>query len=214
MKDLGPVEEFHILLHESIHRVSYSKSFAVETENGKRYGRKTGYRTDTNDAKRGEFSNDSFFALNEVMVEKAAFSLMEKNKQKLQDLFGLDKSGFEEAFARSKDSAYMKRYGGIIASVIEKVAAAENESLQEEDKIALSDMEQKFILAQFTGQTFHMRKIDRVFGPGSTRVLAALGCPMDSAEEKKEKTALITQYFASSDIEEKKKLQQMILSAE
>ncbi|NCU41927.1 MAG: hypothetical protein EOM19_04375 [Candidatus Moranbacteria bacterium] len=144
------------LLHENIHSLSYEEDM-VSKHTGKLYARRSGYLFSSLDGKITKFRG-----LNEAINEKICFELFKDNQEELCKLFS-DSEKKDWIF-----HSYSYPFEGSVLEYILFEVAKKTKKSQEETWDELRK-------GLFTGEMRHLKKIDRVFGPGSLRFLSVMG---------------------------------------
>lgn len=137
---------FQVIAHEVIHSLSYETDFRL------------GYSVQANDANKNKimrsmYSNydEHFRGLNEAVTDKMAIEVLNKilKKEPLPESMG----GYSE-------------FIDILNMIIEKVSQENNEGV--------NAIWKAFKRGLFSGEMMHLREIEKIFGRGALRILAAL----------------------------------------
>jgi hypothetical protein len=180
--------------HELLHNLSFQKYF-VDTERKKIRGYRGGYRVQA----AREDNHEHFRGLNEAITDKFLKEVFLKNKDEIISEFNISK---EE---QQKPVPYQHENIAILDAIIEKIVKEKNENQK--------DVWGKFKRGMFTGEMMHLRDVDRVFGRGSLRVLAALDSEGSTKNLSPEKIdSDILKYFTTDNQKEKRKIALSILS--
>lgn len=188
---------FIVLLHESIHAASYNSYVGISQETI--VNRRTGY------VNRAMFkpAHAHFEGFNEALTDLTVLDIIQKNHAKLVDQLKVDEKLLEETLSEESDILYWK-YMKIVQTVIGKMAEATHQPS--------STILETFIRGMFTGEMMHLRQIDRLFGHGSLRVLAAMRSGTTADVPEKESLAKILEYFTTDDIEKRFSIAQEVLN--
>ncbi len=143
--------QFHHLLHESIHAVSYHKYFLQE--NGELDNYRIGYRVDHPNKDTVRFK-----ALNEAVTERIALEIIDLKKRVLMEELSVSEEDFDESYISYSDEV------DILESIIDSMSESTGESFKE--------IWIKFKKSLFSGEMMFLRDIEKVFGVNSLKVLA------------------------------------------
>jgi hypothetical protein len=152
------LNEFKLLLHESIHMLSHIKYY-LDDQRKTLDTYRTGYFT--NNVSNGEDVHDHFTGLNEAVTEAMALEVTEKNRATLDNTIHPTEEDWEYGLSGSYE-AEREILEFIIKKIVEKNGEAEDEVWN------------RFKKGAFTGEMMHLRDIERVFGIGTLRVVAAI----------------------------------------
>lgn len=189
---------YKAILHETLHYYSFDSVIAVGPQTDINPHR-SGYRVKNLES--GNTSHQHLHGFNEAVVEKMTQEILRENEEYLRKEFNPSEGELKKEH----------RYGAfddeieILDLVISKMAL----SLKEEPK----EIWQKFKKGLFSGEMMHLRDIEKIFGPGSLRVLSAMsskGSTKDMPEGKMFDT--LEKFFNSEDQKERNTLAKQILS--
>ncbi len=190
-----------LLVHEILHNYSFQ---AVHISKDKKLNHKqiTDYRNGYLSINPSERGHEHFRGLNEAVIERYAAELVTQNKER----FDYATNGRAAIGGEQIDLVYQSERK--VLDVIIKGLASAGE--KEEDEI-WTEMKRGL----FNGNLLHLKDVDKVFGKGSLRVLAALGqnshpSGLDKFTEKKNE--LILKYFESKNESERRALALEILN--
>ena len=184
------------LVHEMVHELGIRKwefNSNILGKKDKLY--RTGYVLVSDEGEENGDGKDKFDAFNEGVVETIAYDAVMKQKENVTwklklDLEGFDKKAWKEVTYR--DAVWL------LDIIIKKLAQIDGK--------AGPEVFRTIAKGEFTGEMMWMRSIDRIFGPGSLRVLASLH-PHPKKPEDIERNQKIIQYFKTEDPGEREKLQ-------
>lgn len=182
------------ILHESIHAVSFLK-FIVGEKEKKPPLRRSGYDIGT----MGEFEHEYFEGLNEMIVDDIVREILVKHADELRKELKVTK--WEE---EKTNGIFYSR--DILRIIIEKIARNNREK---EGEIWTG-----FKRGLFTGEMMHLREVERTFGKGSLRVLAALECGTKKEIPNEEAYKKVLNYFQTDSDEGRDKIANEILAEE
>lgn len=186
-------ELFFTILHESIHAECFKKyHFSGQWPEMK--GIRHGYEKINLS---GKNNHRHFTGLNEAVVGLIACEIFHEHRQEIL-------AKFKVAFRLTRCflGSY-KKYQRILKIIAAKTATTE----KEREKI-MAD----FKRGLFTGEIAHLRKIEKIFGKKSLRVLAALGCPTVNRFQRETLTSLILRYFKTNKTEERANIAKRVLA--
>jgi hypothetical protein len=183
------------ILHESIHAASFSKFIVGEKEKRPPL-RRSGYHIGT---LMEDVKHEYFEGLNEMIADETARDILTKHRDELRKELNI--TSWEE---RKTTGSFYSR--DILHTIIEKIADKNNE----EERNTWT----RFKRGLFTGEMMHLREMERTFGKGSLRVLAAVECGTKEGipDEEAHKKAL--DYFQIDNEEERDKIANEILAEE
>lgn len=184
---------YKTIFHESIHSVAFRKHHIEISE--KRDVIKS-YRKGYYVASPKESGHEHFRGLGEAIVDMTVMELFNKHKKEIIEKFKITPE--EENLPVQFQDHYIE----ILKTIIEEIAKENNE-----DKHLVW---QRFKRGQFTGEMMHLKDIDKVFGKGSLRVLAALDSGTKNLPEE-EIYEKILRYFRTDDEKEKDNLAKKVL---
>jgi hypothetical protein len=202
---------FLMVLHEAVHSEQYHKFFAFKEENcGKNRltfeAHRLGYfnqNIEENDFN----SHEHFRGFNEAITQRTVLKIIKKHSAELVGFFKIrDKEKLKECL--EEDAA---EYSDEIA-VVDKIA----ETLARKNKETKKAVWQRFAKGSFTGRIMHLREIEKTFGAGSLRVLAAMQSgikpPIINSKNYAKSSTKILRFFSLSDQREKDKIALEILN--
>lgn len=183
------LELYKTIFHEAVHMASFLK-FGMKKEEKRPFLYRSGYDVTVEGAKKHEH----FCGLNEMVVDQVVSDMLIKHEKELIKKFKITPE-------EEKESIYY--YPSYVLDVIlKKIAQNNNEDIKNTWK--------RFKKGLFTGEMMHLRKVERTFGKGSLRMLAAL--ESGTKEEcDKETYGEILKFFKSDNQEEKDKIAEKIL---
>ncbi len=190
--------KYYLMMHESVHILSIKKYY-VDEDSIMPY--RSGYgiihpeETETD-------PHEHFRGLNEALVEKIVIDIFTKHKQEICKEFNISDFYYDYLMPRTRYNYYIDILDFIAAKIAEKNSDAKE------------NVWRRFKKGIFTGEMMHLRDIEKTFGKGSLRILAALESavkPNFSYEESAEK---IMRYFQTESETEKNEIAKEILNEE
>jgi hypothetical protein len=157
------IELYIIILHETIHSNSFQRHY-YDPDKDKTIMTRRGYFSVNKD------DHEHFRGFLEVITQRMTLDIMEKNKGELFKIADLEIEGSDEATTETRNS---DPYVEVITLIIKKIA--------QQDQKKEEEILDEFEIDMFTGRMHHLKKVERIFGKGALRVLAALS----SATKKK-----------------------------
>ena len=151
------LNEFKLLLHEFIHARSHITYYA-DDQRQTLDAYRTGYSS--NNVSSEEDAHGHFTGLNEAVTEAMALEITLKNRATLD--VSLTITG-EDWYALVSPYETERK---ILSFIIKKVAEKNSETEEE--------VWERFKRSAFTGELMHLRDIERTFGQGALRVVAAI----------------------------------------
>ncbi len=173
-----------VLLHEAIHLASAEKYRL--TDEGVVIRGRCGYHN----IRDKDFKYQHFCEFNEMITTKLTDEIMQKHLKELAKEFNLSK--------KEKKIQY-KTYELTVLNLIISEVARENDEKEE-------NVWRRFKKGLFTGEMMHLRDIERIFGKGSLRVIAALHSGIKKEIDDKEAYNKIIDYLVTNNQEEKDKI--------
>lgn len=166
--------QFETILHESIHHASYNKHLIKETpETIFVDPYRLGYDFGAND------ELNYFRGLNEAVVQKTTQDIIFK----MSKSNGIQRNVHKTLF--SLNHSYASEIA-ILEKIMSKISKSKNEDQKEVWK--------RFKKGQFTGEMMHLRDVEKVYGPGSLRILAS----MNTRKTNPLKKVLYYTYFSTN----------------
>lgn len=189
----GDSELFFTILHESIHAECFKKYHF-----GGQWPELKGVRHGYEKFNLSEKTNHRHFTgLNEAVVGLISCEIFHEHRKEIGKEF---KIAFR--LTRCFLGSY-KKYQRIL-----KIIAAKTAKTPEEREKIMAD----FKRGLFTGEISHLRKVEKIFGKKSLRVLAALGCPTKNRLPREIITNLVLKYFKTNDAKEREIIAKKVLS--
>ena len=187
------------VLHEIVHYYSIRSFIAIETKNNNSINP---YRSGYDVKNLKEDYHTHFRGFNEAVVEKIVQEILQKNNKKLTKEFKIN-----EAERKNKNNSIFYYYGEIeiLNTIIEKIA-----EFSKKNKENVWGQIKKGL---FNGEMMYLREVEKVFGPGSLRVLAAMtseGSIKDIDED--EILNNLNEFFKETSQEKRNSLAKQILS--
>lgn len=187
---LPRLQMFKTILHEALHKVSFHAwSIAPKTgEEGRRIveQHRTGYG--------GKEHLDKF---DEGVIDVLVIRILARHADELREIFHITPEEETEGVNSYKFEV------DLVSAIIKKIA--------EKNQERFARVLYRFARGLFTGEMMHLRDIERTFGGGSLRILAAMDEGIKKLP-KEEKYRLVQHYFETDDQEEKDAIAAKILS--
>lgn len=187
---------YKTIYHEGVHLSALQKyhvEISRDKEKMKMEAYRSGYRIANPEEPKG---HQHFFGLNEAMTDYIALRLMARHMEDFFKEFKLTEKELKEGISYEED------YLTILSAIIKKIAENNNE---ESEKVW-----KRFRKGYFTGEMMHLRDVDKVFGKGALRVLAALKCGVNDLPDG-EITRKVYRYFKTDDEKEREEIAGEIL---
>lgn len=186
---------YKTILHEALHLYSFQKN-QIYTEDKENYllNYRYGYSNDNKVKDRFGEEHSHFVALNESMTDLIVLDILRKHRQELIEEFDITP---EEAI---KPISY-NDYKELLILIMQKIA----ENLDEN----YDDVWERFKKGYFTGEMMHLRDIERVFGNGSVRFLAAISSFVKDADAEVDKEVFT--FFETDDEQVREQIAQKVL---
>lgn len=181
---------YKTIFHEAVHAVSFSK-FGIKKEKERPFQYRSGYDTMVEGSK----EHEHFCGLNEMVVDKVVPEILAKHKKELTKELKITSEEEKQGIH------YYPSY--ILDTIIEKIAEKKGEDKEATWK--------RFKKGLFTGEMMHLREVERTFGKGSLRMLAALESGTKKDLEEGEDYRKILEYFKTDDEKEREKIADEIL---
>jgi len=178
---------YKTMFHESVHVASFLK-FRIKKEEGKVNQYRVGYST-------GVEEHEHFTGLNEMVVDKLVHEMLRKHEKELLEEFKITPE-------ESKQTIYYYP-SNILDTIIGKIAEKNNEK----EEVVWN----QFKKGLFAGEMMHLREVERTFGKGSLRMLAALESGTKKDLEGGEDYRKILEYFQTDDEKEREQIAEDIL---
>ncbi len=189
------------ILHEAIHHYSYTDIMYdnLVGENSKITASRSGYDIYN---KFNSPNNKHFVGFNEALIQRIASRLFEQNVERFIKEWQITENEIDD-LDEFGDSYNVEDI--IIQTIIDKIAKL---SQQDSDTIS-KDWEN----GVFTGKMYHLRDIEKYFGPGALRVIASLSSEGSMSElSKKDYFFKIQKFFLTDSLEERNIIATEILS--
>jgi len=185
----GRLDLYKTVTHEMVHTVAFRKK-QIQTEGGvvKVDTLRGGYLTRNPESP----DHEHFRGLGEAITERTTMDILKKHAGEIVADFNIS----PEEQKQPVDWQYNNME--VLNAIIKKTAEASGEDESAEWE--------KFKKGQFTGEMMHLRDIEKVFGKGSLRVLAAMGPDAGDGANKK-----FLKYFETDDKKERDKISAEIL---
>jgi hypothetical protein len=185
----GRLDLYKTVTHEMVHTAAFRKK-QIQTEGGiiKVDTLRGGYLTRNPESP----DHEHFRGLGEAIVEKTTMDILKKHAGEIVADFNISPEEQKQPVDWQYDNME------VLNAIIRKIA----ESSGEEESIEW----EKFKKGQFTGEMMHLRDIEKVFGKGSLRVLAAMGPDSGDGSNKR-----ILSYFETDDKKERSKIATKII---
>ena len=190
-KDKSRLQAYKSLLHEVVHQIAF-RSFFANPETRQTYTTRNGY---TNE-QANEENHEHFRGLNEAVVDSIVKEVFMKHKDELIKEFSISEEEQKESVS------YYQGYMDILNIVMDKIAERNDESRE--------SVWSRFKKGEFTGEMMHMRDVEKTFGKGALRVLAALGSGTKNARRSK-LIEEMKEYFQTDDEAVRERLAKEIL---
>lgn len=150
------------LIHELVHELSPTK-YSVDDAAIAQV--KSGYLSARPPQKDGDHV-EHFRGLNEGVVEKIMRDVMARHGKDLIELFKITEDEQHEAKAYERKYTYYNEYIEILDVIAKGIARIRNEDA--------GAVWRRLKRGALTGDMMHLREIERVYGPGALRILAAI----------------------------------------
>ena len=185
------MQTYKSLLHEIVHQLSY-QAISANQEIKETYVVRSGYTNMPGTEK----YHEHFRGLNEAIIDSIVKEIFMKHKDDLIEKLDITQKEQTERVAFYDD------YISILKIVMEKIAEKNNEDKEVVWK--------RFKKGEFTGEMMHLREVERAFGEGALRVLAALGSGTKIAK-RSELIKKMQDYFKTDDTVIQQKIAKEIL---
>jgi hypothetical protein len=179
------LQAYKSLLHEIIHQISH-RSIYANPKTKENYISRVGY----SNIKISEEAYEHFRGMNEAVVDETVKEILQKHADELVKDLGITE---EE---QKQPVNYYHDYMEILEIIMDKVAEKNDESRE--------SVWSRFKKGQFSGEMMHLRDIERTFGKGALRVLAALGSVTSNIGNVT--TGKVLEYFGTGDEAAKQKI--------
>ncbi len=190
-QDKSRLQAYKSLLHEVVHQISF-RSVYGNPETRQTYVLRNGY---TNEQPNEE-GHEHFRGLNEAVVDSIVKEILNKHAHELIKEFSINEEEQHESVN------YYSEFMEILNTVMDKIAEKNGENRE--------TVWERFKKGEFTGKMMHMRDVERTFGKGALRVLAALGSGTKHMRYPK-MIEKMKGYFQSDDEAEKERIAKEIL---
>ncbi len=190
-QDKSRLQTYKSMLHEVIHQLSY-KAIAANPEIRETYVIRSGYANIPGT----EEHHEHFRGLNEAVIDSVVKEVLQKHADELVEDFNITEKEQREPVS------YYDDYIRILDVIMDKIAEKNGE-----DREAVWG---RFKKGEFTGEMMHLREVERTFGKGALRVLAALGSGTITMKRSKliEK---MEEYFETDDAATQERIAKEIL---
>ncbi len=169
------LQEYFILLEEMTHAISYTAVSLSEDKRVNHY--RLGYGVESIE---DDLSHEHFNALNEAVTAKTFLSIIKSNEAIIKDL-----NITEEELKNNRFITYP--YLKVLDLLLIKISEYRKEKIEETEK--------RFEKGMLTGDMMHLRDVDKVFGRGSLRFLAALGSAVKPKYNEVQETEFALEFF-------------------
>jgi hypothetical protein len=190
-QDKSRLQTYKSMLHEVIHQLSY-KAIAANPEIKETYVVRSGYANIPGT----EEHHEHFRGLNEAVIDSIVKEVFRKHADELIKDFNITKEEQREPVS------YYDGYIHILNIIMDKIVEKKGE-----DKTAVWG---RFKKGEFTGEMMHLREVERTFGNGALRVLAALGSGTKTMKRSKV-VEKMEEYFQTDDAATQEKIAKEIL---
>ncbi len=181
---------YKAIFHESIHAASFLKFHLKKEEKNP-----TLYRSGYNAIAQYSTDQEHFCGLNEMIVDQIANNTLTKYKKKFKKSLKITPK------EKRQKVGYYPFY--ILDTILSKVAKKNKENKK--------DVWNRFKKGLFTGEMMQLREVEKTFGKGSLRMLAALesGTKKEFDDNGYEK---ILKYFETNNKKKKQKIADQVLT--
>lgn len=187
------LELYKTILHEAVHIFSLEKNQVVERDEEAYISNyRTGY---TNVAGIHEDKHEHFRGFNEAVTDLIAVDILRKHEDEIRSSLKLRPE--EEQLPVPSES-----YVELLIAIMHKIAEKQNERY--------ADVWKRFKKGYFTGDMMHLRDIERTFGKGALRFLAAIDSGTIDMDFETYKKAI--RFFETDNEEEQKQIAQEVLN--
>lgn len=195
----NPADFYRTLLHEALHCKSHQKYYFYL---GRNESEIRDYRSGFALRHPQEDSHYHFRLLSEAINYKLVKEIMQKHEQELIKEFNI----FPEDFQQSVQECSKQKSVKLLNLLIRELAASK--------QAETSEVWGKLRKGLFTGEMMVLGDIEKIFGPGSLRLIAALGSEGATKEKLSEREAVqkIWRYCKTKDEKEKNKIAAEVLS--
>jgi hypothetical protein len=142
--------------HEALHMTSYEADYALEGKKVDLY--RQGYMVFN-----PKYGFERFRGLNEAVVETENIALFAEEIPELREEFG----GEEKEREWHKGRKIYERYRMVLENIMEAVSRYRG--------VDGAEVWKEYEEGLFTGKLGHLKVIDKIYGPGSVRLLASMG---------------------------------------
>ena len=154
------------VLHEGLHSEQIHKAFAFKKKDSQLLSKlyRTGYlNRSLEENEPGQ--HEHFRGFNEAITQWLAAKIIKKHAVELAKIIKLENSAKLNEFLQEAESVFADEI-----AVVDKIVG----TLARKNKETKKDVWQRFAKGSFTGKMMQLREIERNFGAGSLRVLAAM----------------------------------------
>lgn len=190
---LSKDKKLRSMLHEAIHAASF-RNFWVDTERKDIEPYRSGYAVINR-----EDPHEHFRGLHEAITEKSLQDILAEHADEISETFGNEVVDYD----RGEYKDY-QNFINLVDIIVSKVAEKHGEPPQE--------VWTRFKRGLYTGEMMHLREIERAYGKGSLRFLAALESGTRRALTRDEVMEKMRAYFSTEDEEEREKLAHEVLN--
>lgn len=186
---------YKCIFHELVHQASFRSVYADKEERSID-PKRVGY-ADFNPTE--DFSHEHFRGLNEAVVDKIVSDLTQRHADEI-----VIELNITEAEKNEPVNFYIGEMQ-VLKVVVEKIA----ETKGEDPEVVL----RRFKQGEFSGEMMHLRDVEKAFGKGSLRVLAALRSGTKGSVS--ESSSKILKYFqADTEVEREKIAREILIERE
>ncbi|MFA6428702.1 MAG: hypothetical protein WCW02_04165 [Candidatus Buchananbacteria bacterium] len=184
--------KYKTILHEMVHLGSFIK-LQIKADTKDLYLLRAGYQN----YHPQEPVHEHFGGLNEAVTDLITFRIWYRNREALMKEFSIS----QEEVAEAKPASY-EAYFQVLVKIIKGVASQNN--------LVENKIWDKLVKNYFTGEVMFLREVEKTFGKGSLRILAAMGSAekVNSEENYKKQS----EFFSNINEERRQELAKEILS--
>lgn len=201
------IKHLKVILHEIIHSYAFRKYY-VNIDKEIKHTNYSGYRYGYQVEHPYELNHLHFQGFNEAVTEEITSEMEQKYFVGILQKLNFPQDDLKEvALGVDRNPTYEKQRE-ILLTIIKRIANTKQESEQ--------SIWQQIKGGYFTGEMMYLRDIEKVFGKGSLRVLAAMDCGMkDNPPIPKYRQKInnrILEYFETSGEENREEIAHSILN--
>lgn len=178
------LKRFAVLLHESIHLLGHRK-YLRDEESNTTHDYRSGYVT--HDTENEKYYFEMF---NEGIVDTLVCKILGQHKEEIKNMFDVDLDNWDEFQKYLNHTASIARVYDIVLKI------------SEDEKSDTDQIWDELMKNHFTGNMMFLRKIEKIYGPGSLRLLAEI----DFSENDNERQIKLKKYFLSETTDEERKI--------